>query len=482
MPSVLVRHFWKDEGNKMKILWLCNIIIPAIADKLGIESTNKEGWISGLFDRVLREQGENGIALSVAFPAPMDMCREGEGIFQKALVLKGIAMACYGFYEDVTRPDRYDASLEEKLRRIVQEAEPDVVHCFGTEYPHTLALCRVFPRKDRVLLGIQGLCAIYARAYFADLPEEVIRQITFRDWLKKDSLRQQQEKFEKRGAMEREAVTLAGNITGRTAWDESSTKAWNGRSRYFHMNETLRPVFYGPVWDPSKCVPHSIFLSQGDYPIKGLHYMLAALPAIAARYPDVTVCVAGNSIVEYGTWKQKLKISAYGKYLRSLLEREQIRGKVRFLGRQNAEQMLGQYLRSHLYVCCSSMENSPNSLGEAMLLGMPCVSADVGGITSLFTDGVDGIVYEGGTGGGTQTAQNESPMLADTGGNRMEQVAGRLADAVIRMWDDKEQMVKYCKNAREHALRTHDGENNYHRLVEIYDAIAREKQPDKEFT
>ena len=466
----------------MNILWLCNIIIPVIAGRLGLESTNKEGWISGLFDRVLGGQGENGITLSVAFPVPKAMLPQGEEIFRKDLVLDGVTVACYGFYEDTTRPDCYYPALEERLFQIATESRPDVVHCFGTEYPHTLAICRVFPRKDRLLLGIQGLCAIYARVYMADLPERVIRQVTFRDWLKRDSLRQQQEKFTKRGVMEQEAVTLAGNITGRTTWDKNSTEMWNPRSRYFHMNETLRPVFYGPVWDPGKCVPHSIFLSQGDYPIKGLHYMLAALPAIAARYPDVTVHVAGNSLVEYGTWKQKLKISAYGKYLRSLLGRDQMGGKVSFLGRLGAEQMLEQYLCSHLFVCCSSIENSPNSLGEAMLLGMPCVSADVGGITSLFVDGVDGIVYEGGTGGGTRTAQNESPVSADTGGSRMEQVAARLADAVIRMWEDQEKMLEYCKHARSHALKTHDGKNNYHRLVEIYDAIAREKQLDKEFT
>ncbi len=75
--------------------------------------------------------------------------------------------------------------------------------------------------------------------------------------LKRDSLRRQREKFALRGAMEREAVGLAGNITGRTRWDRMHTEDWNPKARYFEMNESLRPEFYGPVWDPEACEPHS---------------------------------------------------------------------------------------------------------------------------------------------------------------------------------------------------------------------------------
>ena len=39
--------------------------------------------------------------------------------------------------------------LEEELHRITEDFSPDVIHCFGTEYPHTLAVCRVFPHKEK---------------------------------------------------------------------------------------------------------------------------------------------------------------------------------------------------------------------------------------------------------------------------------------------------------------------------------------------
>ena len=53
--------------------------------------------------------------------------------------------------------------------------------------------------------------------------------------------------------------------------------------------------------------------------------------------------------------------------------------------------MKDRFLKSHMYLCPSAIENSPNSLGEAMLLGVPCVAADVGGISSIFENGKDGI-------------------------------------------------------------------------------------------
>lgn len=458
----------------MKVLWLCNVMMPMIAEKLDLEASNKEGWISGLAAVLLKKRRENGIELAVAFPAPEKMFPEGHDVCMRPVTLHGGSMKCYGFREDTVNPEHYDPRLEARLRKILESFRPDIVHCFGTEYPHTLAMCRVFPHKSRLLIGIQGLCAVCANAYFADLPEKVIRSATLRDRLRKDSLRQQQQKFVRRGEMEKEAVGLAKNVTGRTEWDRFYTREWNPEVNYYNMNETLRQDFYDTVWDRKNCTPHSIFLSQGDYPIKGFHYMLKALPAIAARYPDVHVSVAGNSIMGYDTLKQKLKISAYGKYLRRIVKKNGLEGRITLLGSLNSVQMKEQYLKSHLFVCCSSIENSPNSLGEAMLLGMPCVSADVGGITSIFTGGEDGILYEG-----FRSPLNSFDKISDAqqdGQSQLEVIAGRLAEAVTEIWADEERLKQYCASARRHAEKNHSRERNYAKMTEIYREILSKSQ------
>lgn len=441
----------------MKILWVCNIMIPIIAEKLGLEASNKEGWLSGLLSEVLSRREENNIELAVAFPAPNDFRCGEKHIYDGNVIWSGEVsgpvngLKWYAFSEDVTNPHIYAENLELQMWYIAEIFKPDVVHCFGTEYPHTLAMCRVFPDKSRLLVGIQGLCGLIAERYFADLPKQVIHSKTLRDVLRKDDLLSQQKKFVLRGELEREVVSLTGNITGRTVWDRTNTAKWNPEAEYFVMNETLRSDFYNDVWQEENCERHSIFLSQGDYPLKGLHYMLKALPIIRQKYPDAKVYVAGNGIIGEGGFKKRLKISAYGKYLRKLIRENGLWDSVEFLGRLTGKEMKERYLHSHLFVCCSSLENSPNSLGEAMLLGMPCVSADVGGVSSIFTGGEDGILYSG---------------------KDLESNAENLAKAVCQMWGDSSKMNEYCDNARKHALKTHDKESNYQRLIEIYTQIA----------
>lgn len=54
----------------MKVLWLCNVMMPMIAEQLGLEASNKEGWLSGLASAMLEKGHENEIELAVAFPGP----------------------------------------------------------------------------------------------------------------------------------------------------------------------------------------------------------------------------------------------------------------------------------------------------------------------------------------------------------------------------------------------------------------------------
>lgn len=432
----------------MRVLWLCNIMLPVIGKSLGLPYSNREGWLSGSYERISgaygREEERTVTALGICFPTdriiPDKMGTEGN--------FKLGATSCYAFEERLTAPEIYDVGLERRFAEILSDYRPDMVHIFGTEFPHTLAMVRAYGRPERTLIGLQGICSACADAYMAGVPEYVQNRVTFRDYIKRDSIRGQQEKFRIRGAHEQEALKNTGHVTGRTAFDREETQRINKMVRYHPMNETMRASFYTDEWEAEGAVPHSIFLSQGDYPLKGFHYVLHAMPRILSRYPDARIYVAGNSIINNRTLKDKLKISSYGKYLRELIVAYRLEEKVVMLGGLPEEEMKKQYLKSSVFVCPSAVENSPNSLGEAMLLGVPAVAAATGGIPSMLEDKKEGLLYEAGD------------ICA-------------LADAVIAVWDEPEAARKRAQAARRRAMGTHDADRNYEQLLRIYREICQ---------
>ena len=497
-------------GIRLKVLWLCNIMLPVFAKANGLPCTNREGWLSGSFDRIVaarrereraaagaenvaEESGSGEHVPHVVFGAAPASVRESTGhlAFDDTSDLHldlpdlneatgrdalgdearyiDLAVCCpvpaflgsvrqevdgvifYGFREDLGHPEHYDPGLEEVFADILQDYRPDIVHIFGTEFPHTLAMTRAFRNPGRTLIGIQGLCCSIADAYMADLPYRVQRRATFRDRVRRDSLRQQQAKFVRRAAAEAAALRLTGHVTGRTELDRRETGRINPEALYHPMNETMRRPFYAGQWDTDRAEPYSIFVGQGDYPLKGLHYMLQAMPDILAEFPKAKLYVAGISVIgpvgglyqDAHRVPEFLRITSYGIYLRKLIRDLGLEGHVFMTGPLSAEAMKQRFLDSQVFVCPSIMENSPNSLCEAMLLGMPVVAARVGGIPDLITDRENGLLFPGG-----------DPK--------------RLAACVNRVLGDRQLAFSLGHRARRTARVRHNPDTNFKRLVEIY--------------
>ena len=435
----------------MRILWLTNFTPADICKALGRPSNNKEGWISGLM-AALREN-EDGIELYIAAPTV-----EKNG-YSKVGEFDGVT-----FYEYFESPDseNYHKELEKMLFNMAYEISPDIIHIFGTEYPHTRAMLEGIAKygegsvlsTDRVLIGYQGVCGEIAKHYLDGVPEDVARKSSLRDILKKDGLIAQRDKFVKRAENEKAALKLAKHITGRTDFDRKYTEEVAPDATYYFMNETLRPEFYEGKWNEEDADKYTIFLSQANYPVKGMHYFLEAYPRICERFPEVKIKVAGDPITRHATLKERLKLQNYARYLLDLEDNvEKLTGKrpdIEYLGSLDAQGMKEQYLKAGLFVNPSIIENSPNSIGEAMLLGVPVISSAVGGVPSMLSNGEEGLLYE-----------------ADD--------IDRLINCIGIMWTDSDARKTMCEAAIVRASKTHDPKTNYSRLLEIYDCMLKEK-------
>ena len=442
----------------MKVLWVCNLLPPMVAEKLNMPGSNKEGWITGALVRMAGEPKDYRMVTELAIAYPV---KDVAGQTKASVTLENdLKITCYGYYEDQTQPENYCMELEPRFVNIIRSYEPDVIHIFGTEYGHTLGTLkavesvRELAKNDssikvpEVLVAIQGVIYRCGEEYTADLPKEIVESRTFRDLLKKDNIAQQQAKFLERGEMEKEALSLAVNVTGRTDFDREAALKINPQVKYYYMNETLREPFYTGTWDVSECDRHTIFVSQADYPLKGFHILLEAMPMILEHFADAKIRVAGTNITSYSSLKDKIKISGYGKYLRTLIAAYHLTDKVEFVGRLDAESMKKEYLRCHTYVCPSSIENSPNSMGEAMLLGVPVVASRAGGIPSMITEDEEGRLFD--------------PCNSEG-----------LADDIIHIWKDDGLATEMGASAMNRARLTHNADTNYNRLIEIYTEITK---------
>lgn len=114
-----------------------------------------------------------------------------------------------------------------------------------------------------------------------------------------------------------------------------------------------------------------------------MHQVLKAMPFILRHYPDTSIRIAGADITKSSTLSEKLRLSGYGRYIKRLINKNALEDKVTFTGSLNGEQMKQEYLRTNVFVCPSTIENSPNSLGEAQILGTPCIASYVGGIPDM---------------------------------------------------------------------------------------------------
>lgn len=428
----------------MKVLWLINAPIPALCERAGLPVQIKEGWIEGLYNSLMalvREEKQD-FQLAMAFPQ-----------FSRSETIEGEldGNSFYGFYKEEDKPYKYNKRLEERLKYIIEKADPDVVHIAGTEYEHAAAMVRVFNKPEKTVVSIQGLTSVYARHYMADLPIKVRYGFTFRDLVKLDNLYFDRKKYYKRGAMEKETIRGAGYIIGRTDWDNICTRLINPDARYHYCSEILRKDFYdGSRWSMDECDSHTIFVSQGYYPIKGLHYMLEALSDIRKFYPDVRLRVAGGVSLNNAGLKNRLKQKNYQRYLAKLIDKYSLAECVEFLPPLKADEMKRMYLKSNVFVSPSSIENSPNSLGEAMMLGVPCVSSLVGGVGNMLINGAEGFTY-----------QHDAPYM--------------LAFYIMKIFEmqknHREQIICMTDAAHAHAEQLFDRRKNAEQMCKIYGYI-----------
>lgn len=423
--------------NVLKVLWICNVPIPEAKDVMGDDVEVRVSWLVGI-SKALREKVE----LYIGYPSYTH---------KEIMIGKGNKVTFIAVPRRIADATQFDPMLEDEIIKVYEQIQPDVVHVFGTEFPHALSVINASltsNRADHTVVSIQGLVSIYAKHYTGGVPEWVTHFYTLRDVLRRSNIKGAQKDFARRGKYEIEALEKYRHVIGRTDWDKACARLFNPEIQYHFNNEILRPSFYENEWSYKNCTPHRIFLSQGGFPYKGFHHMVEALAIIKRKYPDVSLYITERDYVNPSGLKERLRLNSYQYYIRKMIHEFQLEENIHFLGTLNEQEMCDQYLKANVFVQPSAIENSPNSLGEAMLLGTPVVIADVGGVKNMITHGEEGFVYQ-------------------------HDAAYMIAYYVEQYFEMKETASAMTKHAKEHASQIFDIDKNIAELVAIYELIMK---------
>lgn len=416
----------------MRLLWITNIKVEC-----GDNETCRGGWMTGALNYLL---DNTDCEIIIAYP-------NGKNNFDN------FNIKYVPFFYDLSRT-KYDENLYNQFLNIYAEYQPDIIHIWGTEYLHTYAAVKAAEKMqliDKLIIHIQGLVSVYSKHYALGIPERHQKAKTLLDIITGSSLKNQIKTFQKRGINERLALKSTQYVIGRTSWDKACVEQINPGIKYLFSNEIMRPLFYSAEkWEQSKCERHTIFISQANRSIKGFHFVVEALNIIKRHYLNVKVYVAGGSIFdkkgEMSFINRHLRINTYNKYLYQKICRYDLQENIVFLGTLSAAQMKENYLRANVFVSASTIENSCNSVIEAMLLGVPVVSSYVGGITDMIVHKKDGILYP-----------CDEPYM--------------LAYYIMELFKDTNLAEQISVNARQKAMKEYDQATIGKELISIYKSL-----------
>ncbi|MEG2769575.1 MAG: glycosyltransferase family 4 protein [Oscillospiraceae bacterium] len=418
----------------MKVLWLINSPLPVACKAFDLPMQYSGGWLIGQLDD-LQNAGLEMYICAVTYLVKEKMEK----------IINGVT--------HILLPN--DADFKTEFENIQTKIMPDVTHIFGTEFPHSFEMMKV-SNTEKCVVSVQGLIGECAKSYSDGLPSKyseirlpvrLMSRVFYAD-----SIEMAKEDFARRGRIEAQTLKRAKHIIGRTAWDKKCTAEVNPDATYHKVNENLRGEFYtNEMWSGDTCQRHSIFVSQSYYPIKGFHQLLKALPNLVKKYPDLHLFVGG--IKPYTLHNKFLDVFVnyffeYQGYINKLIDKNHLRKYITYTGGLNAKEMKEMYLKTNVFASVATVENSPNSVAEAMMLGVPVVASNVGGTSSLLTDGEDGILY------------NFYDINA-------------LETAISKFFDDDDFAEKMGKNASEHAKMTHDKTKNTQDLLRVYEEIGK---------
>ncbi len=387
----------------MRILWIAPV--PYVGD----ENAHPAPWIATL-GNALVQAGHELTILNYNYSIPES----------KQIVLgNGIKYV----YLKTPKPKADVLSFYSKRIKIIneylkeREFDFDIIHVHGTEHQYESSLKGI---KTPIVLSMQGVM----KECYKVLPKNF--SYTHLSWMLASMF-------------ESWNIKKVGNFICRTHFDSNFVRS-NNPSAIIHKNwEMIRPQFFQDNFSEK---PEKILFIGGTHPIKGIREMLIAFNAIRAKHKIILKLLGGidRSVLAHIITKYNLKnIDSYS---------------IELVGFQNVLGVVDAFRECFCLVHPSYIDNSPNSVCEAQVSGLPVIASNVGGVASLIQQG-------------------ETGLLVDVNPRSIE-------DAVNLLIEDPEIRSKLSNHSKRMARLRHHEQTILSRTITIYDEVIEKNHSPHE--
>lgn len=327
----------------MKILWLAPI--PVIEDK----NSHPAPWIISLGEKLV----ENGNLLTIinysSTISEKIVKKEINNIqlvYIKTPILKIDFISLYKLRIN-------------KIRKYLKQvcSEFDILHIHGTEHQYQMMAHNL---KIPKVISIQGIISEYIK--FVPITNYKV----FLEW-------------KLAAYYESQYLSKSMNYSCRTNWDSSFISGKNPKANIYFIWEMIREDFFNNHFSQKK---ENLLFVGGNNPIKGLKELLIAY---------------NNSIQDLG-FKLKILGNCIIEDIQNIIEFNHLKNinssNIVCSGMQDAKGMIKAYDDSYCLVHPTYIDNSPNSICEAQLSGLPVIATNVGGVSSLIKDRETGFLID----------------------------------------------------------------------------------------
>jgi glycosyltransferase involved in cell wall biosynthesis len=325
------------------------------------------------------------------------------------------------------------------ILEVITDFNPDIIQVFGTE--NIFGMVQLYTKVPMVI-HLQGSILVVTTKWFTGLTRwEQFRELSLRKIVYKYGNFLEYFTFKERGQREEIIMKNCKYYIGRTSFDRKLTRLFSPEASYFSCQEFIREDFFKHKWEAPLTNTITCFSILKGVTYKGIDLLLDTF-AMLDRYTSMKIDFKICGVSEHEEVVSILKKRNYGTNIWSHFK---------FLGKLDTMSLINELTTSHFYIHPSYMENSSNSICEAMALGMPVIATNAGGTNSLITDDLDGILVQEG-----------DPYS--------------MAAAIIELYTNYQKAITIGNNARERAIQRHQPSKLGEEMVSIYKNVISTRE------